>query len=369
MKSLARWPKWSPLLFTLLFSLSGVPAPAQQGDGAEILPVVPCESRPAEGPSLADLQQRLAYLEGLLKEKSPPPESSSGVSRTGGILAGAEVFLAMPWFEDSVSLTVLTDNRNRRDVRTFNHHFDATPRVWLGYMNDDGIGIRARYFMYDQRLGQVSETDPGPQVELQSVLFSGSNITESIFRFFSLDGDTLNVNAGLRTHLVDLEGLIQLDVGGVDITASSGLRYALLEQHYTAQLVDAKGTAAETLSHALHYEGLGLTMGVQGRRSIVGNLSAFAGARISALYGRTNETSESVSVRTANKQFVREADELLAILEVPVGVEWSRSLASGGRVLVRGSVEGQIWANGGNLQSDVNSFSFLGLAVAVGFER
>lgn len=298
-------------------------------------------------------------------QRSGPP------ARRGGFVGGAEVLTASTYFEDSVALTHLNNGGNSRDVRTFTNHFDASPRFWLGYANEEGLGGRVRYWNYNQNFGPVGAVDTGASTQIEAVIFSGSNITESIFKLLSLDGDTMNVTAGIDVQVLDLEGTVHGRVGAIKFDACAGLRYAVLQQHYQGVLTDGGGATAETLTQNLHYEGLGLTGGAVGYRPfpIAPDVSAFAGARISVLYGRMHETKGFVSTRSANKDFDRRADEVLTILEIPAGLEWSRTFASGARGFVRTTVEAQVWANGGNLQSDVNSFSLLGLGAAFGLDR
>ena len=331
--------------------------------------------------SLAELQQRVGQLEATMASGSQPIDigehgpwigsfaNGKEISNSSGAFAGAAVILAMPWFEDSVSFTVLSNNQNIRNVHSFDREFAVAPRVWLGYMNGEGTGVRAQYWTYDQDIGPVSGTDSGPGEQLESVLFSGSNITESIFKMISLDGDTIRVMGSLETHVVDLEGVLKKQFGRDHLTASAGLRYASLQTGFHGTLVDNVDTVVEVLSQTIKFEGLGITLSGEGRRELWAGWSVFAGARIATLFGRTRESKDFVSQRSPDKEFRRKAEELLIVFESPLGVQWAADLPSGGRLFARGEVEGHVWANAGNLQSDVNSLGFLGIGLTLGIER
>ena len=77
-----------------------------------------------------------------LKDSDAPPAGTIAKQRKlSGLEAGIEAVLAKPMLGQEHGATCC-DIRSR----TPNHGAVAAPRVWLSWMNEDGYGLRARYF-------------------------------------------------------------------------------------------------------------------------------------------------------------------------------------------------------------------------------
>ena len=73
-----------------------------------------------------------------------------------------------------------------------------------------------------------------------------------------------------------------------------------------------------------------------------------------------------------NDPYFGETDEVLAISEVEIGVEYIRQLSGGSSVLLRAGYEGQIWHEAGSpnvMTGAAESIGFEGFSFALGFMR
>jgi hypothetical protein len=92
-----------------------------------------------------------------------PEESCSEVEQScdaacnpccrGGWLGGAAIYFLRPHFEDNQAFTTTTGltTANRSRVATdFDWDYSTSPLFWLGYQFQNGWGVRARFFYFDQ---------------------------------------------------------------------------------------------------------------------------------------------------------------------------------------------------------------------------
>jgi len=196
---------------------------------------------------------------------------------------------------------------------TPSHDFQASPRVYLGWDNPEGLGVRARYWTFDSDATlEFPHPLPIPITGTQSWL----------------GADTFDFEATQRGCL----GHLQFQLAG-------GFRYANME---TGLGVLGPGDPVPMAGIDMDFEGIGPTIGIDIRRPFGSRGLALVGtARSSWMYGETdiNGAGELDDFPVG----VYADDHMMQINEVSLGVEWSRCLARGGKISVAALWEAQAW--------------------------
>ncbi len=190
----------------------------------------------------------------------------------------------------------------------FSHY--ATPRLTLGWVSAGGLGIRARYFKYDQ-------SD-------QSLATGGAAATADLLR--------------VDTYTIDLEFFERMRLNrNWDIELSGGVRYnEFLEQQF-----DASNTIINNASLRIQdFDGWGIIGGFQANRAVIAG-SVYGRVRGALLTGDTvwqNETA-ATAFETGTSR-----DTIKAVTEFAIGYEINRDTQFG-IFTMRAGYEYQLWAN------------------------
>lgn len=248
--------------------------------------------------------------------------------------AGGEIIMAKPRLEDGA------EEDEQRHVMDF-LHLHATPRVWLGLVDEQGLGLRARFWRFEN----VSSVDRVLHVPLQ--------------------GDYSCM--GIDAHTLDAEITQQFCICQWDATIASGVRYASLEQRImAADADDFRGKRFRAIGPILSLD-LHRSLGRFG-------FAWIANARGSLSVG---EAQWSAPGRAQN------TDDIGSILDMQIGLQWSRCFPRLGKVAVRGTYDQQNWfgtatsfgtessaANGMlGIQPDDHDLAFMGFSVGVELTR
>ncbi|HZZ72911.1 MAG TPA: hypothetical protein VFE24_11720 [Pirellulales bacterium] len=275
--------------------------------------------------------------------------------------AGVEATFLVPQFRDFRDPNPGIAGRDLLDL----DRFDAAPRVWLGFENDCGNGIRARFWDIQGSDGFGKILDPG------------------VFTF-----TTATADQEFELYTIDLEYTRRFAlpdcwccVGGI------GPRFASINRHEGFSEF-AEGQYAAFTSANMDYQGTGLTFSLEGRRPIGDwGLAAVLNGRGSILWGRSRQQGESFleTGTSAGYQLVIADEPSTAwILELQAGLEWTKDIACfKGTVFARCLFEYQNWnvneptysllqnLNGTTLLLDSLSpdVQLYGITFAVGFSR
>lgn len=205
--------------------------------------------------------------------------------------AGAEVVVVKPHFEDGV------DKINGLQVEP-DYDIEASPRVWLGYHNHEGLGLRARYWIWDQHSANGDFEDQP-------------------------DSDT---PMKLKVQALDFDVTQLVDLGPVEANLFGGLRYSYVE-HREA---DGEGH---------RFEGWGPTFGGEGLVPISCTNWAFVlNARGAMAFGETKFVEDRGQV------FTEDEDDLLWTLESQIGLQYATMFCGGNALALRAVFEGQYWS-------------------------
>jgi hypothetical protein len=232
-------------------------------------------------------------------------------------------------------------------VPIFNGEIDPglkeTPRVWLGYQNADGAGIRARYWEFDHAF-------------TAGISVVGIPLPLSAFHSF----DTL---------AADLELTDASRIGcNWDMTVSYGARYV--------EYSEERGIGFDILPLSLaarkEFQGVGPTGSIELRRQVYNDLGFFANFRASALYGDEDNTLALV-VGPATVEFVgHQVNDVKYSFESQAGLELITPMGDGGYLFARAGVEAQFWGGFGVPLLAViadESVGFVGFMLSAGVQR
>lgn len=279
------------------------------------------------------------------------PDAVSG--QEGGFFAGAEAtYLALNStvlerhlpadFNDTVPATA-----------TLDYGMQAAPRIWLGYLTENGWGGQVRYWQYD-----VNSSIVEPQV----------------MQPFSLSNE-------IQMYTIDFEGLKRFQFDSGALTLTFGGRHASFQSDQQYALVDVFGVGGftdEIRNTSAQFNGGGLTGSFLYTRPLnFGGWEAFASGRVSALWGKESRRDRRLAAGLGLLT-VNSADPSAEqyTVEAQIGLQWTHSLncCCGAELFVRSAFEYQHWdtsASPVNIAGPPSALDadLYGVAVSVGLRR
>ncbi len=285
----------------------------------------------------------------------------------GGLYLGAAAIFAKPHYKEGFQHTQTNTQTGQQTLIPFEYDYQASIRAWLGYKAASGFGMRVTYWNFDAD-GQPSDNTA------DGINIYGAHVVSIIFPaniFAAAPGDQLLNNDSLKTQIVNYYGTYDTTVGGFEVSGGMGLRNARLKQTVSSTVLRG-GQPVAQLSWDREYIGLGPAATVDARRRIgCSPFSIFASGGGSFLFGHKtlNRTvfGDQSPQPAAPFLSLTDADEVVGIGELGFGAEWSRQLPSGRNLMVRGSYEGQLWAEAG--APTLGFLGFQGFGVQVELKR
>jgi hypothetical protein len=202
---------------------------------------------------------------------------------------------------------------------TPSHDYQASPRIYLGWDNAEGLGVRARYWTFDS-----DATLAFPQ--------------DGNHNFF---GPISGTQSWLGADTFDFEATQRGCLGHLQFQLAGGFRYANMETG-VGIYSDVVAPTQQMAGIDMDFEGVGPTVAIDIRRPF-GNrgLALVGSARSSWMYGETDITGAGILDQLPVGVYAD--DHLMQINELSLGIEWSRCLARGGKVSVAALWESQAW--------------------------
>lgn len=285
-----------------------------------------------------------------------------------GVYGGAEVVFARPMPKESFRANIVSVTGTQTLLPT-DYDYTATPRAWVGYVGEGGVGVRGRYWQLDEGSGERTYVADGlnfPGTQAVTLIFPGAISTD-------FPGESLQVSDSIRLETIDLEGTLHFQAWGGSFVASGGLQYGRIEQDYRAAVISG-GVPEQVLNWDRSLEGVGPKIGLEMRRPIGSwGFEVFASPHIALLFAEKN-ISRFTAGGPPTPPFpalpaltYEGAEELLLTGLVQLGVQWSRELSIGGDLFVRGTYEGQVWTDAGG--SALGYLGVEGFGVAVGLAK
>jgi outer membrane murein-binding lipoprotein Lpp len=359
--------------------------------------------------SYQDLMNRVAQLEGeveTMRSSVPPAPAADGmpgmmyggapgmpmaaggcgyqccdpcqVCDQGGAYVLFENVLVKPYFSQNTAFKIIDSPAQPFDENTESVDFDwdleYSPRIELGYIGSSGMGWRARYWHFDH---DTSLNASGALGDVVVDIVGDPDI--------EIDVDaagTLQTRHSLELYTVDLEALMRRESCEGAVTGSVGLRYARIEHAYDAADFDAAGALDDFIRSRNSFEGVGPTIAGEVRRRIgSGNLSGFINARGSLLFGDSDWSAFEVPTPlNGSDRVTSDRDDLVAVAETQLGVDYRRPSSGGREWFGRVALEAQYWHNGGtgaiqgagDIPTDSDpreaDLGFVGLSIGLGVD-
>lgn len=287
-----------------------------------------------------------------------------------GFYGGAAAVWMKPHFEDNIALTNVfsTTGIVVRESVAFDYGYDVAPRIWLGYVADQGVGIRGQYWQFQQEAPQVVETVPASNVTIFAV---ASNLPGTILTQAGTfaPGEVVTASHNLNLEIADLEATKRIYGGRTTLVFSGGARYAQMRQKYSVQGVLGNNIRT-ALENDVAYDGIGPTLAMDLRRPLLnGGLALIGNARGSILFGTTTQRMESLDTTVGFIRGFHREEEVLSILETQWGLEWNYHLAANGRLFLAGTVEAQLWQGAGSSSLDSGDIGLIGFGLSAGLAR
>jgi hypothetical protein len=272
-----------------------------------------CADAAGQGPAVQpnpDLAARISQLEAEVAalQMRPLPAAPPTLFQprlwdlyTGGWYGGAEATILQPFMSGAASVFVF----NSQPGSLIDQEFLTGVRYQVGWANEAGLGIRGRYWSYDN--------------------------------FFVQSRPYAPAELGIDLQTADLEATFAQRVWNFDTLLSTGARYGKLG--YTND--ESAGERAIFGVGSATFEGVGPTVALEGRRRLGGSaFSLYGNVRGSALFGTIANKSLFTSMPAANIQ-----GEVMGVAENQLGITWDRVTKNGLVIEARAVWETQYWMN------------------------
>jgi hypothetical protein len=304
--------------------------------------------------------------------------------RPGGWLCGAGAYYLQPrWssnpaFEKLVSFSTDSGDGQSSDQQDFQMRGQFAPLVWLGYVGDQGIGLRARWWQFH---GSTSTSLAAPTLDdtTTETIYSAYPLGIGFSSIYSPDfNDTLQFQSDLTLNVTDFELLWDVHPGPWSVLLGAGVRYAHVSQHYTASLLSApsdptlgEDTTTSSLVSGHRFDGIGPVFSMEARVPLGSSgFSILGNARGALLLGTgtqqvqltstdTDSTGALVSTTTINGS--RSMGGTVPVLELELGAEWARQIYHY-RFVLQTALVGQAWFSLGNAAGEQNILESTSLA-------
>jgi len=251
-----------------------------------------------------ELEQRMSRLEAELNQ-SRQVGVDPGVSieqhllrqeaGTGGLFGSIEITFLQP------SISGVQSVFGSGTGRLLDTSYQTGVRYVLGYVSDSGLGVRGRYWSFDNSTGYSPPFAP------------------AMF--------------GIHVQAADTEVTMAQRMRHIDLEFSGGLRYGQLKYTNPPLTLYGPGTVS--------FEGVGPTASLNAQRSL-GNsgFSLFGNVRGSVMIGDIRTASLLLNIPAGSIE-----DEVMTVFENQLGVAWNYHLTNQMLLEVRTAWETQYWAN------------------------
>ena len=250
---------------------------------------------------------------------------AAGCWRRRHFVAGVEATYLKPQVDDApLSFSNGAGLATSSAIATFDD-LEAAPRIWLGLENEEGRGIRARYWFLD---AHDSAYD----------LFFAGGIFPVAY----------SASTELEVYTIDLEYTHRRCFGNWHVLGSFGVRHGAMDRTDVLTAFDSATTLTSQILSDRQLHGTGITSGIEATRPVgERGLHLFLGLRSSTLWGTDKALGTNLMTTPGGifLQVVAVEDETeLYILEVQSGLLWSREIESlDSSVFARLVFEFQYW--------------------------
>lgn len=289
-----------------------------------------------------------------------------------GWYSGFEATFLKPRFENNTALTIMdsTDGVTNASFTDspFNHDLEFSPRVFLGWQQDCGVGLRATWWHFDHDADPARANPPASGFgRISPPDFDGVDVDIST----NVPTDNFLATTDLSAYAIDLETTKQAGFCGWQVGMGCGFRYAYVEQGYQAATSNAAGDPIGNINFRHTLEGFGPTVSMDVFRPYNSCSGVFCKARGSLLFGDAESqfrAAENINATQTDTTRSTASDDLLTIGELQVGYRWLglQNNCRPYRPFCSIAMEGQVWDGAGSAASQDGALGFFGFNTAVG---
>jgi hypothetical protein len=280
-----------------------------------------------------------------------PNCSQRGFFLGAGIYFAQPVFGSNPAFVTSVTQTANNPNTTVTQTADFSWNFQATPKIWAGYVFDNGWGIQFNYWHFQSNPQTLVVLHPADEPGVQTF---GSTLGALPIpvrsNFPPIPVDTIHVDSSLLVDTYDME-LIWTGCNSVGYAkAGAGARYAYLRQNYNASLINTGNPPTFFQNESNQFAGAGPTVSGEIGCRVWRRVGLYGLGRFSLLFGESSQFANqqqvginpALSFTSTNQKMVT-----IPVGEIELGVNW---LADWGRCrfLVKTGFAAQMWWDAGS---------------------
>lgn len=308
-------------------------------------------------------------------------DNGCGCEHQGGIIGGVGIYWVQPFFQSNPSYTTTTTTtvgsktsvvQSTVDV---NQQMDVAPEIWLGYIGQDGLGARIRWWEFRQGSNQSVNVPAGTATTLTS-LSGGSGTLVGAMNFAGGGQFSYADTTKLDLQVWDVEALKDVQVGAFDLLFSGGVRFAHLNETLNQYLYQPGFGEAGTEQgfSAGSFTGAGPTLALEARWPFRNSgLALYGKARGSVLFGSAHSTAFSNNTPSVlfgapvSYTVLANPDRVMSVAEGEIGLELSRQMGNN-RVFGQLGLVGQDWLGVGTASgaSAGNDFGFFGVVFRLG---
>jgi hypothetical protein len=320
-----------------------------------IVPAIASADPPEPGPTNHAVLLPPQIMDDTAKRPNTTRESYGEWSISGG------VYLMQPVFETNPAFVVNSAGGNATRQVDFSHHLEGSPNVWLGYFNERGWGVRAKWFQFDHDANANYVAAPGETV---------TGISSFGLGRIPVNG-AISASSNLAINAADFQGTRSYENGCWSHLLGLGIRYTHMSQDYRATL--ANGNTRIDLNSGHDFNGVGPSFAVETKRRISESGFAIYGQLNGAiLFGHANEAYSAVN-NGAPQLFTRDETRVLPVGEMELGGEYQRNMGRA-KLFMQAGFVGQVWWAAGNASNldplgasaSHNNFGFVGMALRAG---
>lgn len=282
------------------------------------------------------------------------------------LAAGLDLLLLRPHFDSNQAQSIDLDLTDSSLIvfKEFEYDWSLSPRIWVAAENESGLGVRLRFFHFDQSADAIVTTVQGGVNGASSEAVVGNLNLEN-------GSGVLETNTSLYIQNWDAEITKGGKLGQSQITLAGGLRYSFQQQTY--DVLSSQGGDLNAILSTSGFTGVGPTVAVDAVRPVGdGNLALYGNARCSLLYGRGHQTAVFAGGEAPFRGDARRFDTE-GILEAEIGIQFVRD-SGNFEVLIRPALVSQLYMSGGNARGVTDDFGrvsnsdfgLVGLALTVG---
>lgn len=292
------------------------------------------------------------------------PCASHGNNPCGGLLGGVELIWIRPNFDQNVAMVVDPPIGNKSVP--FEYGYRLSPRVWLGWQNRGGTGIRATYFQIDEAADSESITAVAGATPVYLFVYgAGGNLSRNAY---ANTGQTLTSNHALKLNSLDLEATQLHCWRQSRAIFGLGVRIANIQQTMRAEAFTPGGTLEEAVGNQLDFSGAGPTVSAQLSRGIgASRFGFFASTRASLLMSETEQRIyEMKGAYTTELEDIAIQRKILSNFELGLGLQFAQPLGRMAVLSVRVGCECQVWFDTGGPVDSRSNLGFDGITLAMG---